>query len=189
MSLKSKIPKHAKCVFEGILFDVYHWKQKMFDGSIRTFEAVRRLPSSQAICLTKEKKFIILYEEQPHVGKFTSIPGGHVDRGETPLENIEKELMEELGMSASKIDLFQEVNIGSKIDWPSYYYIARDCEVTGKPKIDSGGEKIKSIEVDFNKFIEMTQRNDFRNKFFQAQIFKMINTSGQIDKFKKLLLD
>ncbi len=36
------IPEHAKKVFSGVIFDVYHWEQEMFDGSRATFEKVKR---------------------------------------------------------------------------------------------------------------------------------------------------
>ncbi len=37
-----KIPPNAKRVFKGIIFDVYQWQQKMFDGSKETFEMLKR---------------------------------------------------------------------------------------------------------------------------------------------------
>ena len=55
------IPDNAKIVFNGILFDVYHWEQKMFDGTTRTFEAVRRIPTTQILAVTEQKKIVILY--------------------------------------------------------------------------------------------------------------------------------
>jgi hypothetical protein len=33
-----KTPKGAKLAFRGVVFDVYQWKQRMFDGSYQTFE-------------------------------------------------------------------------------------------------------------------------------------------------------
>ena len=187
--MENRIPDHAKKVFEGIMFDVYHWDQEMFDGSTQTFEAISKLGSSQVIAITTEKKIVLLNEEQPHVGKFISIPGGHVERDETPLENAKKELREEVGMESDKWEEWIEANIGSKIDWPSNYYIARDCVKVDSQNLEEAGEKIEPYEVDFDTFIEHTQREDFRNKFLQITIFKMIHTEGELEKFRKLLLD
>jgi hypothetical protein len=36
------IPEHAKKVFAGKTFDVYHYEQKMFDGSTQIFEKLKR---------------------------------------------------------------------------------------------------------------------------------------------------
>lgn len=62
----AKLPENAKCVFKGVLFDIYQWEQEMFDGTYSIFEKVVRLPSSQIIATTPENKIILLDEEQPH---------------------------------------------------------------------------------------------------------------------------
>jgi len=37
-----KLTSQAQRVFKGIIFDVYQWKQKMFDGSQGIFEMLKR---------------------------------------------------------------------------------------------------------------------------------------------------
>ena len=93
----SRIPSHARCVFSGVLFDVFQWEQELFDGSTATFEAVRRLPSVQILATTPDDRVILLREEQPFVGRFVAVPGGRIDRGHTPEETVLRELREELG--------------------------------------------------------------------------------------------
>lgn len=51
-----KIPKIAKEVFSGVIYDIYHWEQRMFDGSYGTFEMLRR-PSTIEIIATSKKRF------------------------------------------------------------------------------------------------------------------------------------
>lgn len=36
------IPEQAELKFHGVIFDVYQWPQEMFDGSVETFEMLRR---------------------------------------------------------------------------------------------------------------------------------------------------
>lgn len=36
------VPDAAQHVFEGMIFDVYQWPQKLFDGSEHTFEMLKR---------------------------------------------------------------------------------------------------------------------------------------------------
>lgn len=186
--MRRSIPDNAKKVFKGVLFDVYHWDQEMFDGSTATFEAVSRIPSVQIITITKDKKIILLNEEQPHVGSFISVPGGMVERGDTPEYTVEKELMEEVGMKAEEIILWKEVGLGSKIQWSAYYYIAKGCEVVQDAKPECG-EKIEHYEVSFEKFLEETQKKEFRNKALSDMVFRMMHTPGELEKFKKLLFD
>ncbi len=184
----SKLPKNAKKVFEGILFDIYQWKQEMFDGSYQIFEKIVRMPSSQLIVITKEEKLILLNEEQPSIGKFTGLVGGHVEKNETPIQNAKKELLEETGMKTDNIKLWKITNLGSKIEWESHYFIAKNCEKIQDPTPEVG-EKIEVREFNFDNFIKETQKENFRNKNFQNMIFKMIHTKGELDKFKKLILN
>ena len=36
------IPREAGCVFRGEIYEVHQWPQKMPDGSVKTFEMLRR---------------------------------------------------------------------------------------------------------------------------------------------------
>lgn len=188
MEKRKCIPEHAKVVFKGILFDVYHWEQKMFDGTTRTFEAVRRIPTTQILAITPEKNIIMLSEEQPHYGKYLSVPGGQVERDETPEEATKKELIEECGFTSDDLKLWKVTNSGGKVDWESYYYIAKNCKKTHNVKGDSAGEKIRMEELSFDDFISETQKPQFRNKMFQLEIYKMIH-EGELEDFKNLLLN
>ncbi|MCA9497441.1 MAG: NUDIX domain-containing protein [Nanoarchaeota archaeon] len=181
-----KIPDNAKCVFKGILFDVYQWEQKLFDGSYQTFETVKRIPSVQIIATTKENKVIILKEEQPHVGSFISVPGGRVERGDSEIETVHKELKEELGMKSDDIELWTTKNLGSKIEWTSNFFIARNCIEYCNTQLEAG-EKIEREDLTFDAFIVETQKNEFRNKELANMIFRIIHTEGELEKFRKKL--
>jgi len=184
---KFGLPINAKCVFKGKLFDTYQWEQELFDGSYAIFEKIVRLGSVQLICVTKNNKIILLNEEQPHRGKFISIPGGMIERDEIPINCAKKELLEELGMIFSDIKIFKIQNFGGKIHWPTYYYICKNCEKVSEPSLEPG-EKIESFEVDFDDFIKQVLSDEFRNKNFQTMILKMI-VENKINDFKKLLLN
>ena len=183
-----KIPQNAKCVFKGILFDIYQYEQKMFDGNYKTFEKITRLPSVQILAITKDNKIMLLNEEQPGRGKYIGVPGGMVERNENHLESAKKELLEELGMKSVNWTLYKEINFGDKIDWPCYYYIAKNCKKIQEPRLEVG-EKIESFEVDFDKFIEIVLDEKFKNEQFRQMIFKMKHTKGELEKFKKELFD
>ena len=55
------IPADAKRVFEGVIFDVYQWQQKMFDGSTETFEVLKR-PDSVEVIAIKDGKMVVIHE-------------------------------------------------------------------------------------------------------------------------------
>lgn len=187
--MERPIPNNAKKVFEGVLFDVYHWQQEMFDGSFQTFEAIERLGSVQVIAV-KEDKILMLKERQPYVGEFTSLVGGLIEVGETHFESAKKELLEEVNMISDNIILWETKSFGSKIYWPTYYYIAKDCNLVEYKNHDQGiGEDIDVYQVSFEDFLEETQKPEFRNKFLSDMIFRIIHTHGELEKFKKLLFE
>lgn len=182
------IPNNAKKVFEGILFDIYQWDQELFDGSKATFEFARRADSTQLLVITKNKKIVLVREEQPAKRKFTTIPGGRVERNETPKENAKKELIEETGMKAREIKLWRKTYTGGKIEWYHYYYIMKGCEKVQEINPDAG-EKIEPYEVTFEEFLEEVEKPEFRNKAFADIIFRIKHTPGELKKFKELLFN
>ncbi len=180
--------KKEKKVFEGILFDVYQWEQKLFDGTYATFEKIKRIPSVQLIVITEDKKLIILEEEQPGREKYISLPGGMVERNEIPLETAKKELLEELGMVANEFKLWKQLNLSGKIEWTTYYYIAKSCKKITETKFEAG-EKITPIFLDFKKYIEIVSSTKFKNEQFSNLIFRIMQSKNDLDDFKKELFN
>lgn len=45
------IPREAELVFRGEIYKVYQWPQKMPDGSVKTFEMLRRPDTVMVIAL------------------------------------------------------------------------------------------------------------------------------------------
>ena len=182
---KQYLPDHAKRVFSGILFDVYHWEQELFDGTTTTFEAVIRHGSVQLLVVNDDNTITLFEEEQPHVGSFISLPGGQVDEGESPQESAKRELKEELGLECGDIELWYEHIPMKKLIWPSYYYIIKNCEKIHEVTLD-GGEKITPFKVSFDEFIEYIEDSRFRNKQLRDIIFR-IKHEGRLEELKKAL--
>ncbi len=183
-----KLPDNAKRVFEGVIFDVYQWEQEMFDGSTQTFEAIKRCSTVGVIAVTKDKKIIMQKEEQPFVGKFTNLPAGQMDEGESPLETAKRELLEESGYESGDFSEFYRFPLTSKLVWESTLFIAKNCrKVTGQ-KLDVG-EKIETYLVTFEEFLDEVENDSFRDYFFRQLLFRIRHTPGELEKFKKLLFD
>lgn len=183
----SRIPAHARCVYQGVLFDVYQWQQELFDGSTATFEAVRRLSSVQILATTPEGQIILLREEQPYVGSFVAVPGGRVDRGRDPEETARSELREELGMEPEALVLWSTETSGSTVDWTGYDFIAHRCRPVCAPRHEPG-ERIEPYLVSFEQFLEEVERPDFRNKTLANRLFRMRHTPGALDALRARLL-
>ena len=180
-----KIPKEAKKVFEGIIFDVYHWQQKMFDGSSSTFEALKR-PNTVQIIPVFHGKILLAYEEQPNRSATYTFLGGRQEKGEEPLVSAKRELLEETGLEAADWELFKIYDIESKIEWQVFLYIARDCQKVAEPTLDAG-EKIEVREVDFEKFLKIVAAESFWGTEIAIDILRMKEDQEKLEQFRQKL--
>lgn len=147
-----KIPPHAKCVFKGVIFDVYQWEQKLYDGSMEIFEMLKRKPNVQVLALSDENVFY-LEEEQPFKGRYRGLVGGSAKSyDEDPLDIAKRELLEETGMVAKKWVLLSSSNHVPKTDWDFYLYVAYGCEKIQEPVLDSG-EKVEVKKMSLDLFL------------------------------------
>lgn len=156
----TKVPKHAKQVHKGVIFDVYQWKQKMYDGSNRIFEILKRQHSVLVIA-TIGNKIIIQRQKQPRMDWFYSVPSGRMDKpGESPKNAALRELLEETGMKPKRIRLWKVIKRSGKVIFNVYIFIANDCKKVAEPELD-GGEKIKTQLVTFDQFIKFSDNPEF----------------------------
>ena len=152
--MRKPIPPEAKSVFKGKIFEVFQWEQKMFDGSTVTFERLRRPNTVQVIAVEGDAIFL-LKEKQPDTEYYLTLPGGRAEIGEDPLEACKRELLEEIGYTSGKWELFFEDDPVGKMEWTIYTYIARDCVKAQEPHLD-GGEAIELLSVSFDHLLNLT---------------------------------
>lgn len=173
-------------VFEGVNYDAYHWEQEMFDGSVETYEALKRADTAQVITVQGDKIFIPL-EEQPRLAPYFSLFGGRVHKGEDPLDAAKRELLEEAGLASEDWELFKIYEPSSKIEWNHYIYIARDCKMIAEPKLDPG-ERIEIKELDFDEFVDILTSDNFSSKEIAMDLLRMKSIDGKLNEFKKRLM-
>lgn len=142
------IPKLAKCVFKGRIFEVYQWLQKMFDGSQETFEMLKR-PDTIAVLAITDDKILVLDDEQPHVGSRKSFPTGRVDKTDSStLAAAKREILEETGYRFQDWRLVSVIQPHAKLEWFIYFYISYNGQKVSEPHLDAG-ERIKVQALPF----------------------------------------
>lgn len=177
---RKPIPSHAKRVFKGVLFDVYQWRQKLFDDTSATFEKVKRREDTVTIIpVTDDKKIITIREEQPGSKPFVSVPAGRMYATEDPREAAKRELLEETGYAPKRLVLWDSLQPSGHIDWAHYIFIAHGSRKIRPQHLDAG-EKIQTKNVDFPKFLRLAARDDFRAKDVALKVFKTLSlTKGE----------
>ncbi len=167
---KQPIPDNAELVFKGVLFDVYQWEQKMFDGTTATFEKLKRPDTVVVFPVLPDGKIILTEQEQPGKEPFIGATGGRVDKDEDILDAARRELLEESGYEAKEFILWDAQHPTSKIDWVIYTFIAKGLKKVADLDLDSG-EKITLKPVTFDEFIDLGTDEEFAEKEI---IFKLL---------------
>lgn len=152
----TSIPPNAKLAFKGKVFEVWQWKQRLFDGSVETFEQLKRPNTAQVIPVVGNK-ILVQLESQSNISQpFLSLPGGRFLSKEKPLDAAKRELLEETGYTSDDFILCKEQDSIGRIEWTVYTYIARNCVLSKSQELDSG-EKIKTRLVSFEEFLMLSE--------------------------------
>lgn len=145
------IPKDAKRVFKGEIFDVYQWEQELFDGSTATYEMLKR-PDTVKVIAVDGDSIIVIEEEQPGgIFRSNSLPGGRVDDGESVYEAVRRELKEEVGLEFRDWHLLQITQREPKIEWFWYTFVAQN-KVSEHAVHHDSGERITVKRITYEEF-------------------------------------
>jgi 8-oxo-dGTP pyrophosphatase MutT (NUDIX family) len=177
------LPPNAKRVFKGVIFEVWQWEQKLFDGSVATFEKLKRPDTVQVIAVVGDKILIQLQEQPDRPAPFPSIPGGRVDEGEEPLDGAKRELLEETGYVSSDWVLWKKQQPYSKILWTVHTFIARNCKYQQAPQLDAG-EKIETRTLSFDELLELADNPRFYDKELIAAFARARFETKEREAFK-----
>lgn len=163
------VPDNAKRVFKGMIFDVYQWPQKMFDGTERTFEMLRR-PDTVQVIAVKDGKVVIVYDEQPNRGVELSFPGGRADEDNSWLGAAKRELLEETGLTFKNWKLLAAYQPMPKIEQFVAWFVVTDF-VSEQPQQLDGGEKIEVELIAFDKLRTMIFNNEYPTLSYAKSLF------------------
>ena len=180
------LPSHAKKVFSGVLFDVYQWEQKQFDGSVKTFEKIGRNDTVGVLATTQDKKIVLTRQEQPGIASFIGTSGGVIDDGELPFVAAKRELLEETGYVSDEWVLYDAVQPITKMDWAIFLFLAKNCKKVAPLHLDPG-EKVTVMEVTFDEFLSLVVREDFRDKELALRVFRLLRVPGGKEKLRDML--
>ena len=142
-----------KLKFKGKNIDVLDFETNLARIKIK-HEMVEQ--GNAVAVLALEKDDIILVKEfRFPMGYVLEIPAGNVDKGETPLKAIKRELLEETGYKAGKIKhlmkFYPKLGYNTQI---IDCYVATDLIKITEPNLEEG-ELLSVKKMKFKKFLKM----------------------------------
>jgi ADP-ribose pyrophosphatase len=180
------MPPEAQIVFQGEVFDVYQWEQKLFDGNCGTFEKLKRRDTVVIVPILEDGR--IVYVDQEHPGKlpFSGFPGGQIEDGEEVIEAAKRELLEETGLVAESFELWFAEQPYSKIDWVIYTVVAKGCKKAVEQNLDAG-EKIELKYLSFEQLMSLEFAKKIADKELSLRILEGLLDNSRKEEIYRLL--
>lgn len=165
------LPKEAKRVFEGKIFDVYQWDQKLFDGSTAIFERLSRRGSVHTVGILPDERILLTEDTQPDRGAVITPAGGQVDAGETPEIAARREFLEETGYEIGELIAWHSYRPSNKIEWDVHAFIGRNISYAQEPEPEAG-EKISVLTFTFEEFLELGHNPKMRDSYIRILLLE-----------------
>ena len=146
-----KIKKTKKYKGKNINIALYETK---LNGT-RIIQEIVEQGNVVAVLAIDDDEAILVNEFRYPVGYVLEIPAGSVDKGETPLKCAKRELLEETGYKAKKIEhlirFFPKLGYNTQI---IDCYVATELEKISEPNLDED-ELITVKKIKFRKLLNM----------------------------------
>ena len=156
-----KIKKTKK--YKGKNIDITLYETKL-NGTRISHEIVEQ-GNGVAILAIDDDEVILVNEFRYPVGYVLEIPAGNVDKGETPLKCAKRELLEETGYKAKKIEhlirFFPKLGYNTQI---MDCYVATELEKISGPNLDEG-EFITVKKIKFKKLLNMIKNGKISGSY------------------------
>lgn len=141
-------------VYNGRIFDVYSDTVELPNGKNAKRDYVKHYGGAGILVIDKEENVYLVEQYRYAVNKIMlEIPAGKIDKGETPYNTALRELEEELGFKADKIEPLGEMlpTVGY-VSERIYVYLATDF-TKSKQHLDEG-EFVNIVKIPLNELID-----------------------------------
>lgn len=162
----------SRQIFDGKIVKLFVDEVELPDGQHATREIVRHPGAVCVVPLTDEGEVVMVRQFRYPFGEvLLEIPAGKLEPGEDPLEAVKRELEEESGAVANKIEHLGEIYTTVAIfDEKIQLYIATELNfINAHPDED---EFLEVEKIPLKKLVEMVMRGEIKDAKTQIAILK-----------------
>ena len=158
MTFEEKTLKSEK-IYDGVIINLRRDKVTV-QGGTSYREIVEHNGGAVMAALTEDKKLVMVRQYRKPAGKvMLEVPAGKIDPGEMPLEAAVRELKEETGYTASKVEFLTEFypSVGYSEE-RLYLYLCTGL-TSGETCFDEN-EAIEIEEIDLDRLFKMAMSGE-----------------------------
>ena len=164
--------------FEGKVFSVEVKKVELFDGSLARREVVLHHGGATIVALDDEKNvYLVRQFRSPYEKVLLEIPAGKLEKDEDPMSCAIRELKEETGMQAEKVE-----SLGQMYATPGYcseiihLFLATGLSFgEGSP---DDGEFLQLVKMPLSEAIEKIESNEISDAKTMVALLKTARRVG-----------
>ena len=146
------------------------------DGKESDFYVKKEGPAVGILALTKNNEVILVKQFRPGPNEvLDELPGGYVDKDETPEQAAERELLEETGYKG-KAQLATEAFDCAYSTMKRYCVVVTDCEKIAEQKLEQAefAEVVISSLEDFKAMLRSGRNTDIEVGFLGLDYLKLL---------------
>ncbi len=166
-------------IFHGRIVSVRREEYELPDGRRAVYEMVRHPGGAAVLPLLNDGRVILIRQFRPAGGGMVwEIPAGKLDPGETPAQCIEREIQEEIGYRAGRIEKISEMLTAVGFcDEVIHLYMATDLNETEQAL--EPDEFIEIVPVAAAEALDMVDRGEITDGKTQLALL-MARRQGRI---------
>lgn len=132
-------------------------------GELHTLEVVRHRGASAVLALTEEGEVLLVRQYRPAIGeRILEVPAGKLEEGEEPAPCAARELEEETGLRAGRLEAMGTIwTTPGFSDERIWLFLARDLEA-GQQDLQSG-EDLEVLRVPLAEALEKARSGEIRD--------------------------
>ncbi len=167
--------KHKK-IYQDKYLSVHQDEVEFSNGAKGTHAWINRIDGVGIVPITPDKKILLIKQHRYVIGEYSwEIPGGGIDKDETPQNAARRELHEETGIKAEKFEnlgVFYPLNSLNTEKVTNFYCIIEDVSPTNI-KSESSEDIAEYRFISFSKALEMIDSGEI-NDAMTANAIQMV---------------